>query len=426
MLEKKQLIALRQSQWWSQEVWEAFQLAKLLPYLQDSFKNVPYYRDLAGSHHIAISEVRSLDDFRELPRLSKASIRGNETAFIPDYLDHTKLQTGSTSGTTGTPMTLYSDPATFARRWGFVARLREIAGVHPHNPKRCQFTGRDISPNDKRVFWRVNLAGNSLLMSTTQINRQTAPSFVAAMNKWKPELLDGYPSAMLVLARFAQELDVALPQPKAIITSAETLTEADRSELQERYRCNVFDQYASSEASAFWSDCEFGTMHINEDFGISEILDSSNRPSASGTTGRIVTTALVGAPMRLIRYEIGDLAETGNGITCRCGRTFRTVGGIDGRIEDIIDIPGRGAVGRLDPAFKGLGGIIESQIAHVAPLRVEVRLVRGPEYTDQIGSALLSNLHAKLGNEVDISLTFVEQIPRSANGKMRAVVKEFA
>jgi phenylacetate-CoA ligase len=425
VLEREQLTWLMHSQWWPEEVWRQYQINRLIPYLIDSFTSVPFYRDLARAKQIDITDVRSLTDFMELPLLKKEAVRGNEASFVPDYIDYRRLQRGFTSGTTGSPMTIYGNRETFSRRWAFVARLRQVAGVSPHRPRRCQFTGRDISIHDQKSFWRVNIPGNSLLMSTTQINPLTAGRYVAAMRRWRPELIDGYPSAMLVLARYATDAGIDLPQPQAIITSAETLTVADRLELESRYRCKVFDQYASSEPSAFWSDCEHGSMHVNEEFGISEIVDKRGNPAEPGTTGNIITTAMVDSPFRLIRYEIGDVASLGVAKSCACGRTFRSIDAIDGRIEDVVHVPGRGAVGRLDPAFKGLSGIAECQIAQVSPMQFEVRIVKGADYKEATGLALTTNLRAKLGDQVEIQFVFLDQIARSANGKLRAVVREF-
>ena len=113
-----------------------------------------------------------------------------------------------------------------------------------------------------------------MLMSTSHLSPETAPSYVEAIKRFGPVLIDSYPSAILALARVGKALGLDLPQPRAIITSAETLSEAERLEVATAFGCGVFNQYASTDTGAFISTCEHGTLHINPEFGICEIVNT--------------------------------------------------------------------------------------------------------------------------------------------------------
>jgi phenylacetate-CoA ligase len=420
----KEMTFLMKSQWWSEDEFRDYQNFQLRSMMAYCLEEVPFYRSLARELDFCSEDFRNVEEFENFPILQKSSIRGNEEAFISDNFDKRKLLVAGTSGTTGTPMKILFDRSSFARRWGFVARLRSVAGVDPIRPRRCQFTGRDLTTENQSPYWRYNYPDNALLMSTSHISAGSVSDYIDAMKAWNPELIDGYPSALLALVRTAREARISLPRPIAIITSAESLFPSDREEIERGFGCQVFDQYASSEPSTFWADCEFGKMHIAEEFGISEVLDQDGKPVRPGEPGRIITSAFVGSPMNLLRYDIGDQAVVATTRHCECGRRSRIIDSVLGRVDDVLTIPGRGYVGRLDPAFKGLHGIIETQIAQTSLTRIEVRIVPAADFTQEIQDELLTNLRAKLGDQVVIDFVLRESLPRSANGKFRAVVRE--
>ena len=420
---------LLQSQHWSLEQFREYQLALLREVLREAFLHVPYYQALSRQLGCHVNDFTSLEHLSLLPVLDKARVRGNEQQFINQNRTLSRWSQGFTSGTTGTPLKLYEDQDGFSRRWAFVARLRVWAGLtEPIHPRRVQFTGRNIVPNgqpkDTDIYWRFNCFSNSLLCSTTHLSTQTVPHYVSKLTAFAPELIEGYPSAVLILARVARKLNVALPRPRAIIVSAETLTDDDRRELQEAYGCRVFNQYAASEPSCFWCDCQRGVLHVNPEYGITEVLGDHGAAADVGEEGDVVVTSCLNHTMPLIRYRLGDRAVVGPADRCSCGRRMPRIDRLSGRTDDILVVPGRGYVGRLDPAFKGLRHIIETQIVQESLDEIRVLLVPAPEYDSDTATQLVQNLRAKLGETIQIQIKLVDRIPRGPNGKFRSVVSK--
>lgn len=423
------LAFLLESQSWPTEMFVAYQTRALRELLSIAFRDVPYYRRLQQELGCHPEDFKSPEDLRYLPILDKQMLRGHERDFVNEHINLKKCSHGFTSGTTGTPIHLYESQQSFAYRWAFVARLRTWAGLtSPLYPRRAQFTGRNIVPGRQRtschIYWRYNYPGNALLFSTTHLTVESVPYYARKLREYKPDLIEGYPSAMLIVARVARRLGIELPQPRAIIVSAETLFPDDRKELEEAFNCRVFNQYAASEPSCFWCDCEAGTMHINPEYGISELVDPAGRPVSPGQVGEVVVTSFLNPVMPLIRYRLGDLAILRDSTVCACGREMPQAQEIVGRVDDVLYVPQRGYVGRLDPVFKGLSHIVEAQIVQETLNRIRVLLVPDTEFNFQLEQKLLNNLRAKLGDQVQIEVTFVEKIPRGANGKFRSVVSK--
>jgi phenylacetate-CoA ligase len=418
---------LMKSQWWTPEQFLEFQNERLRRHLRYAADNIPHYKRMFQRLGLDPSTISSVDDLSKLPILRKSEIREDPASFLAGGKADPGWNEFFTSGTTGTPMNLWSSRQSFTRIWSFVYRLRRWGGLEdPFFPRRAQFTGRDIIPAAAiargDVFWRRNFPGNALLLSTTHISAETVPAYVQAIRKFNPELIDGYPSAILMVARVSKMLGLELPKPKAIVTSAETLPDDHKQEIEQAFGCAVFNQYASSDTAAFACSCEHGRMHVNPEFGVVEVLDSQDKPCLPGQEGRIVATSFCNQEQVFIRYDIGDTATPSTETSCPCGRRMPMLEAVTGRVDDIIYVPDRGYVGRLDPVFKGLSNIIEAQIIQESLSLLQVKLVPASGYDPSIEHALIANLRKKVGDAISIRIEKTQEIPRGPNGKFRSVM----
>jgi phenylacetate-CoA ligase len=421
------LAFLLESQRWPAERFRDYQSAQLRAVLRGAFRDVPHFRELAARLGCAAEDFRAPEDLALLPVLTKAEVRGREERFASEALRGAPRTVNFTSGTTGTPMRTFETRGSFSKRWAFVGRLRTWAGVpDPIYPRRAQFTGRGIVPDTEArgagPFWRRNLAGNALLFSTVHVSPATAPAYAAALAAYRPDLVEGYPSAIAMLARMALRMGLALPRPAAVITSAETLRPEDRAVIQQAFGCRVHDQYASSEPSCFWGECEHGVMHESPEYGVSEVLDGEGRPVGPGEEGTVVVTSFLNPLMPLVRYRLGDVAVRGPDAPCACGRDMPRIERVVGRMDDTLYLPQRGYVGRLDPVFKGLAHVVEAQIVQESLELIRVLLVPDDGFTPELEAHFVHNLREKVGGEVRVVVDRVEAVPRGANGKFRAVV----
>lgn len=398
---------------------------RLKKHLSDSVRRVPFYRDSLRKGSIPNPEEFE-DPFEALrcfPLLEKSSVRGSEYRFLRDGVPKRQIRTSLTSGTTGTPIRIFETQQTLSLRFAFVARLRSWAGLeNALHPRRAQFTGKEIAQSGVKPS-RRNFADSALLLSTTHITHSTFRNYFAAIDRFRPLLMDGYPTAMFLLAKLANLYDIAAPTIPTVITTAETLTDDMRLVISQTFGSKVFNQYAMTEPSCFWSDCEFGVLHVHSEYGVSEIIGDDGQEVAPGERGEVVVTSLINDVMPLIRYRTGDFAVKGISEECKCGRTLPRVERIDGRSEQVIFTSERGFVGRLDPVFKGLEGLIEAQIVQETLTDICVRAVVDDRvWTKQLENQLVVNLKDKLGSGQSIRIEECDSIERSGNGKFLPVV----
>jgi phenylacetate-CoA ligase len=101
------------------------------------------------------------------------------------------------------------------------------------------------------------------------------------------------------------------------------------------------------------------------------------------------------------------------------------LGGIEGRKDDVLLTKDGRRIGRLDPVFKADLPIREAQIVQEGLDRVLVRYVPATGCSKKDLDSLVERMQERLG-EMEIALEAVEEIPRSSNGKFRAVISELS
>jgi phenylacetate-CoA ligase len=134
----------------------------------------------------------------------------------------------------------------------------------------------------------------------------------------------------------------------------------------------------------------------------------------------IVATGLLNADMPLIRYEVGDRGQQENSSQCQCGRVLPVLDKVEGRANDLIVTKDGRKIFWLNPIFYGMP-IIEAQIVQKSVEQILIQIVPTSTYTDADGNMIVTRLLERVG-EMNIELELVKQIPRSANGKLRAII----
>ena len=418
----KYLEQLLKSQWYSQEQIDKYVNDKFKYIFQYAIKNVPYYKKLVSNGEIDVTKINSVIDITKLPIINKEQIRKNPQEFISHEFKENKLIVINTSGTTGKTLKIYVDKNSRRYSYAFFSRLKYWAGVNgKHN--NITFAGRTIvSPESNTPpFWRVNRAWNNYLFSSYHLSTKNIKYYVKKMKKIQPYYIDSYPSSIYAIAKYMHENNIDGIEPKAIITSSETLFDSQREIIEKVFNCPVFDQYGCAEQVVFISQCEKGYYHVHLEYGIVEFLREDGSTAEPGENARLICTGFTNKAMPLIRYDIGDTGILSNK-KCICGRNYPVIEKIVGRTDDILVTKEGRQVGRLDPVFKGLQTIKEAQIIQEDYDKIILKIVPGVGYKNSDIQNVIWELKKRLGENSEIIVKKVVEIPRSANGKFRAVI----
>ena len=387
-----------------------------------ALQRVPAYRCLRDRADAVRSATCPEEILSVFPILEKEVVRRDPAAFVPEGLDRSKLRLGKTSGTTGSPLTIYRTTDGFRRNFAFFARLRRWRNLS-HWSRTSTLMGRIPLSSDRRSgpYWRVSWATGNQFLSSYHFSRESLPGYARALVAHRPEQVVCYPSSGYAVARAIRELGLRPQGIRAVFTTAEMLYPEQREMMEESYGCPVVDQYGQGEWTVWISQCERGSYHLHPEYGFLEVVDPRGRPVTDGC-GRALGTGFINEAMVLMRYDTGDRITVTREQNCACGRAFPVIAAIEGRQDDLIVTPDGRLVGRLDPALKGRRGIVEAQIEQTATDRLVVRVVPDDRWDRAAEEELRQALRGRLGPALSLEVECMSAIPRTSNGKFRAVI----
>lgn len=412
---------------WSRDQLEAFQLQRLRAFLVHAENTSEYYRVQFRRWGTDPTALRYLDQFSSFPVLEKETLRSATRQIRSQaYSDRQTPVHVHTSGTTGTPIAVAFTIADVRARYAALHRMLVLAGIEP-GARSVRFSGRTFFPgvDDGAPPWRHNWSDDQLFMSTYHLRADRLANYADKLAAFRPVLIDGYPSAIHILARhIIQSGRAGEVSPRAIATTAETLSEEQRADISEAFGgCPVLNQYASSEGAPFITTDLSGDLVVNVDTGVFEFVKpGTTTPADRDEPSELLVTSFSTHAYPLIRYRIGDTAVTG-GLRTATTTAMPTIKALTGRQDDLVWSPHRGLVGRLDPVFKTCpSSIREAQIEQVEAAQFVLRIVPDQKtYQSDHLQPILQQMRERLG-PVGIDIQVVSSIPRSANGKFRAVI----
>ncbi len=409
---------------WPVERTLAYRDERLRATVQHAAATVPFWRDRFRELGIDPREIETLDDLSRLPILEKADLQAARLDdLVSSAVPPRERRTVHTSGTTGGGLRFVSTLRASQEQWAIWWRYRHWHGIREKT--WCgYFAGRSVVPvgQARPPFWRVNWPGRQILFSGYHMSERNLDAYVGELRRRRPQWFHGYPSLLALLAGYVLERGVDLGYRVRWITiGAESLL-AHQSELIERaFGVAPLQHYGLTEGVANASQCELGTLHVDEDFAAVEFV-----PAEQTGSFWIVGTNLTNPASPFIRYRTDDLATVVPGARCSCGRPGRVVERFDGRIEDYVVLPNGARVGRMDHIFKDMVNVKEAQIHQASVDRITIRVVRGERYGPHDEDELLREARKRTGDDLDVRIEYVDSLPRSRTGKLRLVVSELA
>lgn len=405
---------------WPVEQTIAYRNEQLRDFIQECGLSVPFYRERFKQLGIQTEDIRSLEDLKSLPILTKKEVQEQPWDFVSSAVPRKKHIISHTSGTTGAGLRFVTTMSAVQRQWAVWWRYRRWHGIQP-NTWCAQFTGRSIVPlsQTRPPFWRYNYPGKQVLFSGYHTSPVNLNAYIEELRRRRPPWFHGYPSLLALLAAHVLESGMELGYSvRWITTGAENLLPQQVELIQRAFGVRPKQHYGMAEAVANFSECELGKLHVDEDFAAVEFV-----PNPDGPGYRIVGTNFTNPANPLLRYDVQDLVTLSDA-ECSCGRPGRVVSRVDGRLEDYVVLKNGARLGRMDHIFKDMIRIREAQIHQKRPGEITIRVVRGTGYTQADEAALLRESRKRMGNDSEIRIEYLGNIERSSTGKLRFVITE--
>jgi len=152
---------LQESQWWSREELEAYQMEALSRLLDHAYENVPYYRRVFRERGLVPEDIATLSDLELLPFLTKEIVQANLPDLKARNYPESAFEYVRTSGSTGTPMGFYYEKgASRVREWAFMKTQWDRIGYRFHRslrhpPGPCGGDGLKRDLLEESTLWPV-------------------------------------------------------------------------------------------------------------------------------------------------------------------------------------------------------------------------------------------------------------------------------
>lgn len=408
---------------WSRGQWQSWQDEQLAFLLHRSATQVPYYQRMWQQRRQA-GDKASWELLENWPVLKKTDLREMPHQFIAEDHNPRKLFVNKTSGTTGTPLSIYISKKSL-RKWYALneQRLKQWHDIS-FGERWAIMGGQLVVPvqQKKPPFWVVNKGLNQLYLSTHHISPENAKFYARAITEFRPSYLVVYPSSAHFLAQIILQQELPVPSLKAVFSNAELLLPQQRKTIAAAFNCPVINTYGMGEVVIGAGECQAGNMHLWPEAGLLEVLtDVSDDMASAGEVGRFIATGLLNADMPLIRYEIGDRGSLAlEDDHCSCGRSLPVIETIEGRLNDMLVTADGRRIFWLNPVFYGMP-LLEAQIIQTDFVKVMIKYVPAPEFNEADRQVIERRLIDRMGL-VHIEFQRLDFIPREKNGKFRGVV----
>lgn len=377
--------------------------------LKVAVRHVPFYRSKLRLTDLELAHESLPALLTRFPYVDKNTVMDRRSDFLDERLDPRGLYFAFSSGSSGQGVCVWRnkrladiEKAFYVHEWGRhgfsfqrsrILRIGADAVCHPDQPP-------------------ARTVGNRLLLSPNHLSAAHKNTILAALNRFKPAYLHGYPSSAAALADLLQpgELDFSL---RAVLLASEPILAHQAQLIAGRFDVPMSISYGLTErtnlAFADWSGGRGSHYRFEPLYGVSE-----NR--YDGAHAEIVGTSLWNDVMPLIRYRTGDY-----GIIDAQGQCPA----LEGRSQDFL-------VDRLGGRMPGTSVMIDQgtwdyvriyQVRQERPGSLTLVVVpRHGRLTPDQRRHLLACQHKALGALFDIALEEAETIPLQSGGKRRFVL----
>ncbi len=399
---------------------EGFVERSLRNLLVHAHDKVRYYRPVLEGAGVITGGKVSLENFSKVRILRRADVQDRFQDLLSEDISKRRYYTDATGGSTGRPIRLVRDLNSY--RWAKAAEFfyyDRFIGVDETLAKKVVIWGyarelfQGISMKDKIIHYLTN----TLYLNAYLLDKDKLRKFVQKINNYKPDILRGFSSFLYVLGKYVLENNLEVHSPKAVISTAETLTSHRRGVIEDAFGARVYNFYGAAEVPSIAGECNRGSMHIFFFNNLVEMLDKEGNPAPEGSLGKIVVTSLHNYAMPLIRYEIGDMGVAKYG-KCSCGSVLPVLGEVSGRLtEFVVRRDGTLLAGEFfEGIFKFEEWISEFQVIQEDYDRLRILVV--PKGKADIN---LETPHEKIlrvmGTDCKIRWEIVDEIPRPPSGK---------
>lgn len=375
--------------------------------LKHAIKTTIFYKDY---------DFQSINYF---PVINKIQIKEHFSDFRSNEFLNKPLVEMTTSGSTGTPFTVYQNTQKKQRNLADTFYFANLAG---YELGQRLFYFKIWAKAKMAPDYQYRLQ-NIVPFDVLKLDDVTIQRFIDEVENGSngEHSILGYVSALESIIRYCDKIQKKSfkSEFKSIITMSEALSTVTKEKLSTLFNCPVVSRYSNLEngiiAQQLINEERF---LINTASYLVEIMDfESDKVLCYGEKGRIVVTDLFNYAMPLIRYDTGDIGAI---IKDEDGKLY--LSSVEGRKLDLIFDTNNQLVSSY-VVYKNMWQykeISQYQLIQVGQKEYIFKINCGLDFNNE--NKLIEEFKSYLGKDADFKVEYVDEIPLLDSGKRRKIV----
>ena len=365
----------------------------------------------------------------DMPLITKAMVNSRfpATEIASRFQTHGKLS--SSGGSTGEPTRFIHDPRMSKAVVTGNAYTRTHMGWRPGMATVAVWgserdIGRAASTRKTRLH---SLLLRDYLVDGYHLSEQTVDRVLDIIRRHAPVAMYGFTSMLEFIARSVLARG-EMPPPGSVRTAwngGEMLYSDQADVFEKAFGAPLLNRYGGRELSTI--ACQYergGALVMLRPWLIVELIDDNGRPASPGQPGRVILTSTICRGTPFLRYEIGDVAVADPRSYSESG--LDALAELHGRHAGIIRLPDGRTINNLywNHLLKDYAEVRQFQVVVKSTGEIQVSLVGdGMSKTREAG--LLASIDHLLKG-IPLKLVWVNELPRTRDGKLIQVVREDA
>ncbi|RCT54360.1 phenylacetate--CoA ligase family protein [Winogradskyella sp. KYW1333] len=371
------------------------------------------------------SSYKNFNSIQDFPVIKKVIIQQNFDKFqSTEYKDKDNFKV-STSGSTGVPFFLYQDKNKRRRNHSDVIYFLKESGFKIGNRLYELEVWRGHNEKNRLKAWLQN----TIQFDISKLTDKRIESFIELLknDKQSKKTMLGFASSYEMIAQYMERNNIFLDNLglTSAVANSEYLNPYTKTTLGKHLNTQILSRYSSEEIGIIAQQTlnSPNSFVINHASYVVEVLQFDNNESVKpGEFGRIVVTDLFNFAMPIIRYDTGDIAKLGIN---------------DDGVIQLDEIEGR----KMDVIYDSDGNLISSFVVYTKfykyyHLLKQYQFIQQSEKDYEVKLNLQGNTFAfeddliaiiksDFGEDSNVTITYVDEIPPLSSGKRRKVVNNY-
>lgn len=365
-----------------------------------AYHHVPYYKKKFDEVGFVPEKMKTFDDMKKLPLLTKDQAIECDTAlYSTENIPYYEVYTG---GSSGRALKVALDKDSIYKERAVTIHYLHKFGYDQLKTRTLFFIGH----NKDKDYYYSPLKNEIVISPFRLFCEEEFEDLWKIIKRFSPKFITGYPSAIYMFVRLMKKYNKKMDFQQVVYYS-ENCSDNMKTYIQNYLKCQVKSTYGHTERAVFAEEYDDG-YKFNKCYGYVEYL-----PTEKKNEFQIVCTGFLSRKMPLIRYVMDDVAVFDeNGAMKIQGHRMS---------EDYLLTKTGGKVfkGALTLHVGALKKVKQYQYVQYEPGKAYLDIIPLEILTDKDKKEILSYITRRCEGQLDIELREVEALELTKRGKYR-------